>query len=228
MSLKKKFMLVAITTLISLIMICKLSIFPTSIKASADDFIIVIDPGHGGIDVGVTGATGSKEAVLNLSLSKNLRDYFYSEGKTVVLTRTTDAGLYGNLTSGFKNRDLKKRVEIATQSNADLFISIHMNKYKDTNRRGGQVFYKSGCDNSKKLAQLIQDQLNGLKEATRECSPLPGDYYVLNNSPCPSVIVECGFLSNKEDEALLTTEEYRQKIAYCIFYATIVYLDDLT
>lgn len=225
--MRKNFLLVCLVLVFSLSAVTYLSVMPRTYACKNEDFVVVIDPGHGGVDPGVIGVnSGKKESDLNLYLSKSLYQCFYADGVTAVMTRTADNGLYGSLTQGFKNRDLKRRVEIAKEVNADIFISVHMNKYSDKKRRGAQVFYRAGSSDGKALAKSIQDQLNGLSESTRECSPLAGDYYVLNNSDCPAVIVECGFLSNAEDEKLLLSEEYRQKVAHSIFYGVVNYLND--
>lgn len=223
----KKFMLISLTCMVAVLIFSNVMINkPISISKNSL-LTVVIDPGHGGIDGGVIGVkTKAREADLNLFLSKNLADCFLAGGINPVLTRTTDVGLYGSLQKGFKSRDLIKRVEIGKNAQADLFISIHMNKFSDSRRRGAQVFYQEGSSESQKLAGYIQNQLNGLKESVKLTEPLVGDYYLLNNNQMPSVIVECGFLSNLEDERLLTSQNYRQIIAHAIYSGVINYLSD--
>lgn len=222
----KKILLIFVFLIVVSVITTSLTVKPRVYAFKDKDFVVVIDPGHGGIDCGVTGGeSGVKESELNLYLSNCLSKRFNADGKATVLTRTADNGLYGAPTGGFKVRDLKKRVEIAKQAEADIFISIHMNKYSDRKRRGAQVFYNPESQKSKMMAQSIQDQLNGLSQSSRKCSPLAGDYYVLNNAPCPAVIVECGFLSNPEDEKLLLTEEYREELAHGIFYGVLNYIN---
>ena len=197
-------------------------------EASANKIKIVLDAGHGGIDGGVSGVkTGVKESELNLKVVKKLQTYLMSAGITVVLTRSTDAGLYGVATSSLKKKDMQKRKEIIINSKPDMVLSIHMNKYSVSTRRGAQVFYKSGDDNGKMLANAIQENFNQMSQASRTCSVLSGDYYILNCTQYPSVIAECGFLSNPEDEALLITEEYQDNIAYAIFKGVVSYLSQL-
>ena len=116
------------------------------------------------------------------------------------------------------------RKEIILESNPTLVISIHMNKFSSANRSGGQVFFKENDEKSKLLASLIQTNLNLISISKRDFSPLQGDYYILNCSNIPSVICECGFLSNREEEMLLITDEYQQKLAQSIFDAVIKYL----
>lgn len=227
----KKRLLVAFIAVISAVCGVALSALAASDRAMAErdnlPFTVVIDAGHGGIDGGVSGTnTGVTESELNLAVAKLLREDFSAAGFRVVMTRTTSAGLYGSAQTSLKKADMKNRKRIIDGCSPDLVISIHMNRYSLPSRRGAQVFYKKGDGQSSLLAESIQLQLNGMEEAARECSALTGDYYILNVSPCPAVIVECGFLSNAEDEALLVTEEYRQRIAYVIFKGAIGYMAD--
>ena len=200
-------------------------VFPVAAySASPGKTTVVIDAGHGGADGGVTGVnTKVKEADINLAVANELKKLFEAAGFNAVMTRTTSAGLYGAFSSGFKLRDLKERVSVAERSKADIFVSVHMNKYSDGSRRGAQVFYKAGDEKSKLLAAALQDSFNKMEGAPRVLSELAGDYYVLNYSPCPAVICECGYLSNPEDEALLTDENYRGKLAYALFSGCVEY-----
>ncbi len=194
--------------------------------ASDDTYLsVVIDAGHGGIDNGVSGkTTGVKESELNLIISKKLGNYFKSAKIKVVYTRSTEAGLYGVATTSLKKKDMQKRKETILNAKANLVISIHMNFYTLSSRRGAQVFYKSNDERGKLLAESIQKSFNLMEEASRSCSVLTGDYYILNCSNTPSVIAECGFLSNKDDENLLINPDYQEKIAYSIFKGAISYL----
>ena len=186
---------------------------------------IVLDAGHGGVDGGVSGvSTGVKESEINLKVVKKLAYYLESCGMGVVLTRSTDAGLYGMATSNLKKKDMKKRQDIIRSAQPNLVVSIHMNQYSVSTRRGAQVFYKEGDEFSKILANSIQNSFNSMEEAVRECSALTGDYYILNCSSYPSVICECGFLSNPQDEALLITDKYQDSIAYAVFKGIVGYL----
>jgi N-acetylmuramoyl-L-alanine amidase len=157
-----------------------------------------------------------------------LKEYFESAKFVVTLTRNGDYGLYGNESSGFKKRDLEKRAKIINDAHADIFISVHLNKYAHPSRRGAQVFYKLDSDDSKKYANAVQFQLNNLKESMRLYDVLPGDFYLLNTSSVKNaILVECGFLSNPEEERLLQTETYREKVAKAIFNGTLKYLLNL-
>ena len=193
-------------------------------SASGSGKIIVIDAGHGGVDAGVRGITTStKESDINFAISLYLRGYFADAGFTVVMTRKNQGGLYGLATTGFKMRDMKKRKQIIEESGADMVISVHQNFCPIPSRRGGQVFYNGSSESGKLLAQSIQSSINGMEQAVRQSSALTGDYYMLKCTESPSVIVECGFLSNVEDEALLISKEYQKSIAYAIFKGAVSY-----
>lgn len=193
-------------------------------SSSIPEKVIVIDAGHGGIDAGVLGVkTSVKESEINLYIARELRSYFSEAGFSVVMTRTTSAGLYGVSTKGFKMRDMKKRKEIIEKSNADMVISVHQNACPIPSRRGGQVFYDPSSADGQALAACIQTCLNELDDSIKPREVLAGDYYMLKCTASPSVIVECGFLSNAEDEALLLSTEYRKKIAYAIFKGAVSY-----
>lgn len=187
---------------------------------------IVIDAGHGGADGGATGVkTGVKEAEINLNLAKILQSTFEKNGYVVIMTRVDDNGLYGEETDGFKLRDLKKRVEIINSAKPDAVISVHMNKYSLSSRRGAQVFFKPDSVSSEILARSVQNELNAMKTAKRTYRELEGDYYILRESLFPAVICECGFLSNPVDEALLTDESHLNALAAAIFRGVNEFID---
>lgn len=192
--------------------------------ASSGERVVVIDAGHGGIDAGVTGLSGGiKESDINLSIAKKLKGFFTEAGFKVVMTRTSNGGLYGLPTNGFKTRDMQKRKQIITDCGADMVISVHQNSCPLKSRRGGQTFYDKNSENGKMLAEAIQASLNEMEECVKKSSALTGDYFMLKCTDSPSVIVECGFLTNAEDEKLLSDPEYQKKIAYAIFKGAVSY-----
>ena len=218
----EKIISVIILVLLSAIYIACICARAKAAASPKPDFTVVIDAGHGGIDGGVSGIkSGVKESELNLDISRKLKTVFEKSGAKAVLTRKTEAGLYGIFSKGFKKRDMKKRMEIAERASPDVFVSIHLNYYSSSSRRGAQVFYKIGSEKSEKLAISVQNQLNALQN--KNYAPLPGDFYVLNESSGEAILCECGFLSNEEDEAMLLTDEYRQKIAETIFIGIETY-----
>lgn len=186
--------------------------------------IIVIDAGHGGIDAGVHGVeSGAKESDINLAIAKKLKGYLSGAGFKVVMTRTDNGGLYGLATKGFKMRDMKKRKQIIEDSKADMVISIHQNSCPIPSRRGGTAFFDKSSECGKALADLIQNELNGMEECVKKSTALAGDYYMLKCTQSPSVIVECGFMTNADDDRLLNTAAYQDKIAYAIFKGAVSY-----
>lgn len=186
--------------------------------------VIVIDAGHGGVDAGVYGVeTNVKESDINLAIAMELRGRFVNAGFECVMTRTTAAGLYGNTSKGFKMRDMRKRRQIIEDCNADMVISIHQNTCPLPSRRGSYVFFDESSECSRQLADYIQSELNDLSGGVETNTSLVGDYYMLKCTSSPSVIVECGFLSNAEDEQLLIDPDYQSDIAYAIFKGAVMY-----
>ena len=191
---------------------------------SAGERVIVIDAGHGGIDAGVLGVnTKIKESDINLAVAKHLKGYFAEAGFKVVMTRTSNGGLYGMPTKGFKMRDMQKRKQIIEDCSADMVISVHQNSCPLESRRGGQTFFDKNSQSGKLLAQSIQKSLNEMPECVKQSDALVGDYFMLKCTDSPSVIVECGFLTNGEDEKLLSTSAYQKSVAYAIFKGAVGY-----
>ena len=216
--------LVGVCVLVSLSSAWAVKVATANVTHS-DSFTVVIDAGHGGIDGGVSGkVSGVKESDLNLDIAKKLKQEFEKSGINVVMTRNSYGGLYGTTAKGFKMRDMKKRIKIINSANADLMISVHLNYYSSSSRRGATVFFCEGKEEGERLAKSIQKHFNRLSGQEREFSALKGDYYLLNESTCPAVICECGFLSNEQDEKLLLTDKYREEIAKLIFSGAVEYL----
>ena len=190
---------------------------------------VVLDAGHGGIDGGVVGReTGVKESDVNLAVTMKLKTVLERAGFDVVLTRKTEAGLYGAATKGFKRRDMSKRKEIIEEAKPIVMISVHQNFYPTRTSRGGQVFYRSGNESGQKLAEGIQKQFNDLygEQGVRQRTAATGDYYMLKCTDYTSVIAECGFLSNYEEEQRLLQPEYQKKLAAVIAGTLSVWLSE--
>ena len=221
-TIKKKHIIIAIACLLA---IFTMSFAPSAIESLTPNtkYIVVIDAGHGGIDGGCEGATtGVTEASLNLDYAKCLQQKMEDFGFKVVMTRTAESGLYNPLASNKKRDDMKKRRNIIENANADFVISIHMNSYSSKSR-GAQVFYGKDDEPSKFLATNIQKHfIANLEDARQEIKV--GDYYMLNEIKSPSVLVECGYLSNPKEEALLITEEYKNEVCYSILLGVLEYL----
>jgi len=187
--------------------------------------IVVIDPGHGGYDPGVT--TGSlKEKDIVLAISLILRDYLQSGGAYVVMTREQDNDLLILPTAGpKKTQDMKNRKEIINNANPDLVISVHVNSISSSRWRGAQVFYSADSNKSKRIALLIQDELTRVLKNTNR-SAKPGQYYIVNETNATAVLVEAGFISNSEEAKLLTDKDYQQKVAWAIYMGINRYFSD--
>lgn len=206
---------------IALIIMVKLETEET-IPAAAEPgaHIIVIDPGHGGTDGGASNGD-VLEKDLNLAVSLKLRDIINNDGNTAVMTRESDDITLLNNTSGkyVKKDDLLYRLSVVDNSNADLFISIHMNKFEDAKYSGAQVFYSENGEDSKKLGELLQASLiNNLDNSnTRVAKKNEAGIYILKNAVVAAALVECGFLSNTEEFAKLQNDEYQQQLAEAIY-----------
>ena len=208
--------IVCFTTAVGL---CVQALATVQVTAFSDGMRIVVDAGHGGMDGGVVGRrTKQKESDVNLWVAMALKEELTDMGFEVVLTRKTEAGLYDTTAKGFKKRDMQRRKEIIQEAKPSLILSIHQNFYPLKSARGGQVFYAATSEGSKRLALGVQERLNALYagEGVKARKITAGEYFMLECYPCPSVIVECGFLSNERDDALLNTAAWRKQLAQAI------------
>lgn len=177
---------------------------------------VVIDPGHGGDDPGKIGVNKEKEKDVNLAISKKLFQVLNEQGYKVVLTRSEDVVL-GDGDKFSKISDLNKRCEIINnayeENNKCIMVSIHQNSFTQTSVHGAQSFYFQRSEQSKLLGETLQKILNE-KVNEKEKKAKPNDsYYILINSKCPGIIVECGFLSNSDEATKLTNETYQKELA---------------
>lgn len=190
--------------------------------------VVILDAGHGNPDGGATNSTGEIiESDLNLQIVLKLQHLLESSNCRVILTRSDDYGIYETDANSIKEKkisDMKNRVKIANNSDADIFISIHMNKLNQSKYSGWQTFYKPNDDNSKLLAQNIQTNLNSFIESenNRQIKSISG-IYLSRNVEIPLVIVECGFLSNIEESKLLNTDSYQNNLAWSIYSGIMDY-----
>lgn len=225
--IRKKALLLILIVAIAAVMVPATVFTMLTISPQIKDARIVIDAGHGGIDYGVSGVlTKVKESDLTLEISKLVNGYAESGELKPIMTRKNADGLYGLPVSSFKRRDMNKRIKIIKEHNPEVVLSIHMNYYTASYRRGIQVFYSKASD--EEFARCMQDYLNrtmNMPTLGRNFTQMKGDYFISKESPCPAIIVECGFLSNPEDEALLLDAEYRMLLSYQIFSATVLYLE---
>ena len=184
--------------------------------------VIVVDAGHGLPDEGAVGFNGTTEEAINLAISLKLQKLLETSGAKVILTRSDENGIYSLDSKSIREKkisDIKNRVNLGNNSNADIFVSIHLNKYPPSEiYRGWQTFYQANNTDSKNLSNLIQTNINKNIDYKNTRKPMKiTDVYIMNNVKIPSVIVECGFLSNPEETTLLQDENYQSKIAWGIF-----------
>lgn len=186
-------------------------------KAEKGEVCVVIDAGHGGDDPGKIGINKEKEKDINLKIAKELKKLLEKEDIKVVMTRTDDAGLYQQSSNNKKVEDMRKRCEIISKAKPVFTVSIHQNSYPEESVKGAQVFYYGQSQEGKKLAEILQKSLvaNLDPENHREAKANES-YYLLRKTESPTVIVECGFLSNSEEAELLATEEYQKKVAEAV------------
>jgi N-acetylmuramoyl-L-alanine amidase len=183
--------------------------------------IVVIDAGHGGFDAGASGkTTGVREDVLNLAVAKKLQRLLEINGFKVVMTREDDKAV-----ASTKDGDMAKRQQTIEETDPDIVISIHMNKFGDSSVSGPMAFYYEASEEGKILAELIQRHLNEILKPPRPRTFKPENYFILRAGECPCVLVECGFLSNEREEKLLQTEEYQEKCAKAIYKGAAEYFD---
>lgn len=181
------------------------------------EYVILIDPGHGGYDPGKVSPDGIREKDINLAISTKLAQALKDRGYTVFLTRDSDVSLDNPDVSSKKTSDLRSRTDMAVKVKADLYISIHQNSYSAEYVHGAQVFYYSTSKDGKALAESIQKHL--IEDADPDNSrSAKGNsaYLVLAESPCTAVIVECGFLSNNSECSRLCTDDYQKALSDAI------------
>jgi N-acetylmuramoyl-L-alanine amidase len=191
--------------------------------------IIVVDPGHGGIDGGAVSKSGILEKDVTLLISEQLRDYLQEAGALVLMTREDDHDLANADTKKVrqrKNEDLRRRAEIVNDSDADMFVSLHLNAIPSPRWSGAQTFYNRAIPENERLAKLVQDEvIRNLENTTRQAKPIH-NVYLIKQASIPGVLIEAGFLSNPTEAELLNTEEYQQKVAASIYQGILRYYTD--
>lgn len=207
--------------LIIIIFLFIITLFIYDSNINANNKIVVIDPGHGGMDVG-TNYGDLNESDINLEISFKLKDVFEENGYQVILTRENKDSLCED--EFIKKEDMSKRIGIINNSNAQLCISIHLNSYMDERYSGAQVFYSDSNKNNFILAEGIQNSIINLLANTNRKIVKRDNILLLNKVSIPCVIVECGFLSNVKERQLLINPNYQFMLAYSIFYGSRVLL----
>lgn len=196
-------------------------------RADKEPIIVVIDAGHGGRDPGKVGVNGVLEKDINLKISFKLKNLLELNDIEVIMTREDDNGLYSETDSNKKNVDLNKRVDMIQSNEADLAVSIHQNSFSEEYVKGAQVFYHVQSQEGKRLAEIIQEQLKEtIADGNHRKAKSNSNYYMLKKTQCPLVIVECGYMSNYKESALLVDEEYQEKLAWGIHLGILHYLNE--
>ena len=191
-----------------------------------DSRLVIIDAGHGGDDPGKIGVDGVQEKDLNLKMALALRDLLEQQDVEVLMTREDAGGLYDERTSNKKVQDMRRRCELINREKPACVVSIHQNSYHEENIHGAQVFYYKTSKESGELAKILQKELARVVEPTNHRQAKANDtYYLLKKTEAPTVIVECGFLSNWDECAKLQNEEYQAKLVWAIQMGVLKYLN---
>ncbi|MDY4191446.1 MAG: N-acetylmuramoyl-L-alanine amidase [Oscillospiraceae bacterium] len=193
--------------------------------------LVIIDPGHGGMDGGAIGTDGQVEKEINLSIALKLRDMLESNGITTLMTRESDVSIHDQgceTVREQKTSDLKNRLKLMNEASDAVFVSIHQNKYTSSSAKGAQVFYSTNREESKLLAEILQKNLTEMlqPENTRVIKPGTKALFLLYKAEKPAVLIECGFLSNYEEAKRLSGTEYQEQLAFSIFCSLLQYLDN--
>ena len=191
-----------------------------------DSRLVIIDAGHGGDDPGKIGVDGVQEKDLNLKMALALRDLLEQQDVEVLMTREDAGGLYDERTSNKKVQDMRRRCELINREKPACVVSIHQNSYHEESIHGAQVFYYKTSKESGELAKILQKELARVVEPTNHRQAKANDtYYLLKKTEAPTVIVECGFLSNWDECAKLQNEECQAKLVWAIQMGVFKYLN---
>lgn len=214
---KKKVRIAVCFAIFFSLLVVNCALYFSEAGRSSDQFVVVIDPGHGGGDPGKVGTSDVLEKDVNLAISLKLKEALEKQGIKVVMTRENDESLATPGATNKKTSDMNNRVEIINTSQADILISIHQNSYTDASVKGAQVFYHGTSEESRTLAEAIQqNMISEVDPENKRVAKEGNDYFILRKSICPGVIIECGFLSCPEETARLIDEQYQQKLVDAI------------
>lgn len=197
----------------------------------SDKPVIILDAGHGGMDGGCTSINGDVEKGINLNILLTLRDMLRVSGYDVEVTRDTDKSIHDSGIEGIANQkssDMDNRLALFNKYENAVCISIHQNQFTDSKYSGAQMFYSNSNRENERLASIMQSKFVEFlqPENQRETKLCGKELFLCYFSENPTVMVECGFLSNPEEAALLTTEEYQNKVAFTIFSGINEFLKD--
>jgi N-acetylmuramoyl-L-alanine amidase len=192
------------------------------------NMVVMIDAGHGGRDSGAIGYSGVEEDDINLKVALKLRRLIEQAGGVALMIREDDIGLYDETKrTGRKLEDLRNRQKLFNESSANLIISIHLNSFPQNQYYGAQTFYKEGDEKSRKLAEYIQAEMLAVMDRGNDRKIKPKtDLYLFKGNDITGALVECGFLSNPEEEKLLGQEHYQERLAWSIFSGIVKYFEE--
>ena len=204
----------------------------TTLEVNKKDYRVIVDAGHGEPDGGAVTSDGVKESTLNLQIAQKLEELLIDEGMEVIMTREDENNIADadkqNKVREMKVSDINNRIKIANESDADFLISIHMNKYEGSGCKGWQTFYNKNSENGKKLAEAFQEGIKEVVQTNNKRTALKiENIKLVDKSTIPTVIVECGFISNPEEKVLLQSEEYQEKIAEGIVKGVRKYIEEI-
>ena len=228
---KKRIIFILIILMISVISFAtnkaKLENTISTVSLPVSGKTIVLDAGHGYPDQGAESSSGITEANINLAITKKVQSLLEQSGCNVILTRSDENGIYNLDATTLREKkvtDIKNRVKIGNESSADAFVSIHLNKIPQSQYYGWQAFFKQNDKESEELAKSLQEELNSSiqRENKREALKITGKY-IIEHVEIPIAIIECGFLSNPEEEKLLQQNEYQDRIAWGIYNGIMDY-----
>ncbi|MBQ2934185.1 MAG: N-acetylmuramoyl-L-alanine amidase [Clostridia bacterium] len=198
----------------------KSEVLPTNTTAQYSKTVI-IDAGHGGFDGGASAADGTVEKDINLSIAQKVAAILKFNGYNVIMTRTEDTGTEDNESDAIAKRkksDLNNRLQIMKDNSDAIYVSIHLNKFTTSAASGAQVFYTKNYKEANELANLVQTSIVKLLQPdnTRVVKQGTDSTFLLKNAAVPAIIVECGFLSNKQDLEKLKSDDYQSQMAFAI------------
>lgn len=202
-----------------------LETYVSSGKMKTNENVIVVDCGHGGSDPGKVGAGDILEKDINLQIGKKVKKKLEKKGYEVIMTREKDEILSRGTDGSKKVQDMKARVALINKTAPALAISIHQNSYQDSEVCGAQVFYYAHSEEGEEAAGVMQEALLQVNPDNKRQAKANDNYYLLKRTEVPTIIVECGFLSNPEEAALLSDEEYQKKIAKAVVDGLEKYLE---
>ena len=227
------FYIVIIALILGLVFLVIFAIMKINVYAAegmdSQTACVLIDAGHGGEDGGAVSDDGIVEAGINLAIAQYLRDYLELSGVEVLMTRDDDNPMGDQTLPTLTERrrsDFKERLELYNSDKVDCVISIHQNKFTEPQYSGAQVFYSPNDKRSGVLAEYMRKSITGLLQPDneRQNKEAGSNIYLLNNCTNPCVLVECGFLSNPEEAALLNDDEYQHQMAFAIYCAAVEFM----